>query len=192
MILSPRRRPGSRGLLNCFVSPCWAPSFLLLRQKKGSKEKATPGSEALRATLRYSGLAGAAELAPAGLRQSSPYIRQPLRCSAPPMGTWKTDRKPQRLDSPSPACGRRARGSAGEGNIPCEALSNAVWRGVVGEDCLRPQAEFRSPRAGRVAQGTRRSRARSLGRLFFGYFLLAKQKKVSPPSRAEPCAKIST
>jgi len=43
-------------------------------------------------SLRYSKPAGAAELGPAGLRQSSPFIRRFLRCSAPLMGTRKASR----------------------------------------------------------------------------------------------------
>src|SRR5574343_779943 len=39
--------------------------------------------------LRYSPLAGAAELGPAGLRQCSPFIRQRLRYSAPLKGPGK-------------------------------------------------------------------------------------------------------
>ena len=106
-------------------------------------------------------------------------------------GKGKTDRSLNRIDSPSPASGRPHRQrSAGEGKSTCDALSNAVWRGVVGEDCLRPEAEFRSPRAGRVAQGNRRSRARSLGRLLFAYFFLAKQEKVRRPRRAKPCTSV--
>jgi hypothetical protein len=42
--------------------------------------------------LRYSKPAGAAELGPAGLRQSSPFIRRFLRCSAPLMGTREASR----------------------------------------------------------------------------------------------------
>jgi len=45
---------------------------------------------ALPTFLRYSLLAGAAELGPAGLRQSSPLIRHQLRCSARHMGTRKS------------------------------------------------------------------------------------------------------
>ena len=64
--------------------------FLLLRQKKVAKEKATLGRRrAAPGSLRYSVLAGAAELGPAGLRQSSPFFRQRLRCSAPPKGPGK-------------------------------------------------------------------------------------------------------
>lgn len=47
--------------------------------------------------------------------------------------------------------------------------------------------ELRSRPAERVAQGSRRSRPRSRGRLFFRYFLLAKQKKVARASGAKHC-----
>ncbi len=59
--------------------------FLLLRQKKVTKEKATPVSRpAARGPLRYSKRAGAEQLAPAapGLRQCSPFFRPLRRCSA--------------------------------------------------------------------------------------------------------------
>src|SRR5574343_1207705 len=42
--------------------------------------------------LRYSPLAGAAELGATPLRQSSPFFRQRLRCSAPLRGTRKASR----------------------------------------------------------------------------------------------------
>ena len=47
---------------------------------------AAPGS------LRYSALAGAAELGAAPLKQSSPFFRQHLRCLARHMGTQKASR----------------------------------------------------------------------------------------------------
>ena len=44
-----------RGSLNGLgVPPCWRAFFLLLRQKKEAKEKATPRSVPLRGSLRYS------------------------------------------------------------------------------------------------------------------------------------------
>ena len=44
-----------RGSLNGLgVPPCWRAFFLLLRQKKEAKEKATPRSAPLRGSLRYS------------------------------------------------------------------------------------------------------------------------------------------
>ena len=51
--------------------------------------------------------------------------------------------------------------------------------------------EFRSRPAWRVAQRSWRSQPRKWGRLFFGYFLLAKQKKVARP-QAESSLKTRT
>ena len=85
----------------------------------------------------------------------------------------KADRKNYRIAEHSSL--RRLR-------APCEAPSNAGGPGDFGWRCLSPAgASLASRPARRVAQGSRRSRPRSLGRLFFGYFLLAKQKKVCPP-----------
>jgi hypothetical protein len=66
-------------------------TFFCFAKRKVSKEKATLGRRrASPGSLRYSTLAGAAELGPAGLKQSSPFIRQRLRYSAPPKGPGKT------------------------------------------------------------------------------------------------------
>ena len=85
--------------------PGGASYFLLLRQKKVSKEKATPGSAPLRGSLRYSALAGAAELGATPLKQSSPFFRQRLRCSAPLKGARKAARL-IRLPAVVTCCGR--------------------------------------------------------------------------------------
>ena len=70
------------------VPPGWRHYFLLLRQKKVSKEKATLGRRrAAPGPLRYSVRAGAAEL---GLRPQTvlALIRSNLRCSATPKGAF--------------------------------------------------------------------------------------------------------
>jgi hypothetical protein len=55
--------------------------------KESKQRKGDPGRRpATRGSLRYSVGAGAAELGPAGLRQSSPFFRPNLRCSAPHKG----------------------------------------------------------------------------------------------------------
>ena len=54
-----------------------------------------------------------------------------------------------------------------------------------------PQASFASRPAHRVAQGTGQRPAPTQGRLFFAYFILAKQKKVRRASSAENTAKRS-
>jgi hypothetical protein len=71
------------------VPPCWRAYFFLLRQEKVAKKKATPGSAPASpvpcATRHWRGLRNSGF----ALRQSSPFFRQHLRCSAPLMGTPK-------------------------------------------------------------------------------------------------------
>ena len=66
---------------------------------------------------------------------------------------------------------------------PWEALSNAGGSGAVGLPCSSRRRVQASRPARRVAQGTGLARRRPRGGLFFGYFLLATQKKVRPPAR---------
>ena len=62
-------------------------TFFLRRQEESSQRRRRPWVGAGYAgSLRYSVLAGAAELGAAPLGQSSPLSRQPLRCSASPKG----------------------------------------------------------------------------------------------------------
>jgi len=62
-------------------------TFFLRRQEESSQRRRRPWVGAgCAGSLRYSVLAGAAELGAAPLGQSSPFSRQPLRCSAPPKG----------------------------------------------------------------------------------------------------------
>ena len=117
---------------------CSAPdaraSFLLRRQKKRAKEKATPG-------------------------------RRPA-CGGVPcatQGDFNTIRSPLRSVF----------------LLPSAPSSSAGRNGKRGEDCLRGAApSSAAPRCARAAQRTRRSRATQRARVFFGYFLLARQKKV--------------
>jgi hypothetical protein len=62
--------------------------------------------------------------------------------------------------------------------------SSAGGSGDFGEDCLSTQCEFRSRLTGRAHAGNPEGMA-DWGRLFFGYFHLAKQKKVTS-CRATP------
>ena len=116
-----------------------------------------------------------------GLRPSNSPRRLPparLRCSASSMGTRNTERNAQRGRANFPLVCR----------APWEALSNAGLDGGVGEHCpkgRRSRPKLRSPRPSRVAQGTGQRPAPTQGRLFFAYFLLAKQKKVRRASGAE-------
>ena len=133
---------------------------------------------------------GAAELAATRLKQSSPFIRPNLRCSASHKGPGKRHGTTSgslfqtlfrvsslgvRRFSPSR---RQRRATEGFAEI-ARGLSEAR------------RAEFRSAREDRVAQGTLRSRALTPGRLFFAYFLLAKQKKVRRTASAKPHRRTS-
>jgi len=68
---------------------------------------------------------------------------------------------------------------------PCIAPSSSLDLGDVGEDCLSTWAplgascEFHSRRGQAGSTGYARMRARYRGGVLFGYFLLAKQEKVT-------------
>ena len=170
-----------------------APHFLLLRQKKVSKEKATPGYAVGCADFP------ALLVEPGGwlnspLRGSNTASRNPparLRCSALHMGP--TNVAAEKLEQKTQLTGfygRLAKTSFFTVDRKSETLfpqpsaasSSAAGNGKKGEDCLRPAGpSSAAPRCARAAQSTRRSRAPQRARLFFGYFLLARQKKVRPP-----------
>ena len=123
-------------------------------KKKVSKEEGDPGRRpATRGPLRYSVWAGSAELGASPLRQSSPFIRPTLRCSASHKGPerrhgttsgslfqtlFRVSSLGVRRFSPSR---RQRRATEGFAEI-ARGLSEAR------------RAEFRSAREDRVAQGT--------------------------------------
>ena len=94
---------GGSALAGCLAyGSCWARfavgfrlagghTFFLLRQEESSQRRRRPQAtrSAAPTPLRYSLLAGAAELGATPLRQSSPSFRHQLRCSALHMGTRK-------------------------------------------------------------------------------------------------------
>ena len=135
-------------LRRALLSSCFA-------KKKVSKEEGDPGRRrALPGSLRYSVWAGAAELGPVGLKQSSPFSRPNLRCSAPHKGPGKrrgtacstrflTLYKDPRWGAGWFSPSRRQRRAT-------EALAEK-GRGL--SEGRSP--EFRRPRQRRVAQGTR-------------------------------------
>ena len=100
-----------------------AGTFLLRRQKKGTKEKATPSSapRLRRGSLRYSPSRAAAQLAPSGLRQCSPNSPGLFALLGAPQGENQHRLPWQRIGV----------------QIPWKALSNAALGGVLGEHCLR-------------------------------------------------------
>ena len=151
--------------------------FLLLRQKKVAKEKATPGRRPAvggvpcatrpERRLRNSGFA---------LKQCSPTT--PLK--APLLSVFQGDSKP-------PLHNRSRVKQDSVLLMPSASSSSAGRNGKEREDCLRAVGpSSAAPRWDRAAQRTRRSRATRWARLFFGYFLLARQKKVPRRSTAKP------
>ena len=204
-------------------SPRRATYFLLLRQKKVSKEKATPLSASLRfasGNLRCSRPAGSRSnsLRCASLRQSRALIRWPLRSSAHTEGSGSPTaaraiaslgpllwaQAPcagrslfgvERSDDPNgclgvhpllaaPAAGR-LRGGMG---ARAPMLRDLTRRGCP-SGAAQQQSEFHGaprnrPGAGlplRTAKGSQTG-----GRLSFGYFSLAKQRKVPRPPGRNP------
>ena len=175
------------------VSALSASYFLLVRQKKVSKEKATPGSAV--------GCADFPALLsePGGwlnspLRGSNTASRNPparLRCSALHMGPKGVAAEGlEQKTTPTSFYGRPEKSPffTVDRNFetffpqPSAASSSAAGNGKEGEDCLRPEGPSSAAlRCSRAAQSTRHRRAPQRARLFFGYFLLARQKKVRPP-----------
>ena len=180
------------------VPPCWRAYFLLLRQEKVAKKKATPRSAPLRGPLRYSAVAGAAQL---GLRPQTVLAldpRQPVLLSTshgdPKSVAQRNDgpilecldqfwEKPKQIEpslssdvSPSPLRGAEQRRSAG-------GSRRGLFEGQ------RP--EFRSRLAFRVAQGTGIAGTDLGSPSSLATFFLAKQEESTPASRAEPQANSS-
>ena len=199
-------------------------NFLLLRQKKVTKEKATPLSASLRfasGNLRCSRPAGSRSnsLRCASLRQSRALIRWPLCSSAHTegMGEPNSQTAPraiaslgpllwaqapcagrslfgvERSDDPNgclavhpllaaPAAGRLRGGT----RVGARVLRDLTRRGCP-SGAAQQQSEFHGAPRKRTAAGLPRSAAQGSqtgGRLSFGYFSLAKQRKVPrPPGR---------
>jgi len=172
--------------------------------KESSQRKGDPRVGARCAgPLRYSKSAGAAELGPAGLKQSSPSFRRFLRCSAPFMGTRKASRNDgsaqekrtsvfsgQTLEKtknhfyrfrrdvfPGPHVERRATQVLAE-------KARGLFEGR--------SPEFRSARQCRVAQGSRRSRPRSLGSPSIWLLFLGEARKSTPARKAEHSRQTNT
>ena len=156
--------------------------FLLLRQKKVAKEKATP---------RYA----------AGFADSPALLGKPGSCATRGKAPQTVLADAPRLASVARRC---TRGSLKPSKstrhrikhrsvflLPSASSSSTVRNGKRGEDCLRAAGpSSAAPRCARAAQSTRQSRAARRTRFFFGYFLLARQKKV-PRLEAKPSGSIT-
>jgi hypothetical protein len=185
-----------------------ASHFLLLRQKKVSKEKATPGyavgvadSPALLATggstprvlprdaLHRSGRCGTRAYGP----QTVLALYPP---AAPLLGAPHGDPKGV-ADQPTSdffdCCGGPPKKQRNENWPSSTDVSPGPLRGaeqrnlerIEGEHCLRAKPELRSPRSRRVAQGTRLRRAPTQGWPFLWLLSFGHTKESTPASKAE-------
>ncbi len=189
------------------VSPRRASHFLLLRQKKVTKEKATHCLRPLRfatgqpAVLAFRGVSqNSLHCVP--LRQLRALIRETLRSSAQPEG-WVGPSLRSATDT------QQAFASLGPGErrprafalslphtrtrhgaltlIPSGCAEERRRKRDKGRSCLS-EASSADPRFLRAPQVARSEAEghRQRGRLFFAYFLLAKQKKVGRPPGRDP------
>ncbi len=170
--------------------------FLLLRQKKVSKEKAIPGAVSpsgipcatrFERGLRNSGCA---------LRQSSPFFRSNLRCSAPSKGPGKASTL-NRLGWFLAFFGGRPQQSKFKAQpLSVDAfrvpMSGAEQRRGAGGSRLalfEPQASLASRTAFRVAQGTGLRPAPTLGSPFLWLLSFGEAKESMPARKAETSRK---
>ncbi len=164
-----RGLPGGNSLF--FVSPKKS------KQKKGDPMVWDPfaAAQGQPAVLAENGV----ELELAALRQSLALIRFRLRSSAQPDGWWGRERER------APAGSRFARPRLPESDFspqsPFGRAEQRRWRRCQGRQLFEPKASSADPRRNRAAQ-VARSEAEGpgqSGRLVFGDFLLATQKKVT-------------
>ncbi len=183
-----------RGLLACLhAGGCPAAThFLLLRQKKVSKEKASRMRRpcaALRARCVARSGRGLARTR-LRLKQSRALIRPALRYSPTHNGVGGSAARPalpgiaargETLVSPVQCGAKRHEHCLRHAPPPSGCAEERTARRIRTGDCLsrrRVRARPRLDRAPQVARSVAEGR-RQRGRLFFDYFLLASQKKVS-------------
>ena len=161
---------------------CSAPDaradFLLLRQKKVAKEKATPRSAVgyadSPALLVKPGGCGTRGFAPQTVLADIPRLASVAR------------RCTTRISKPMVHHHLRMKRRS-VFLMPFASSSSAGRNGEKGEDCLRAAGpSSAAPRCDRAAQRPRRSRATLRARFLFGYFSLARQEKGSRRSTAKP------
>jgi hypothetical protein len=172
------------------VSPRRATHFLLLRQKKVSKEKATLVSAT--PALRY-GATCAARKARAGrklaLRAQTcvPLFPRFAALLGAATREWGAEDKQDTCTGMVVGANARASGSYGC-SVPhaIEAVPSSAALGGSGL-ALFERSEFSQTPPDASSAGNREA-ARTQARLLFAYFLLAKQEKVSrPPGRDPAC-----
>jgi len=174
----PGSAPGGRGGIS--DRPGSAPDarayFLLLRQKKVAKEKATLGRRPLRGCPALLELRGCCATRRCAARTVlAPFPRNPALLGASQGARTAVANSPAAVDW------RSIPKSATSFGSPCGAPSNGDGPGVVGRRCLsRAAASLAGRPVRRVAQGIRRSRPRSLGWPSFWLLFLGHPRKSTP------------
>jgi hypothetical protein len=179
------------------VPPCGRAYFLLLRQKKVAKEKATPGSAPF-GSLALLGSLGDLLNSPAA--QTTQAESPQIACVAQRL-SWGPQRRRRRTDEngfdlffvidrrkkPVSVLGQSRR-SETLFRVPMWSAEQRRRAGGSRRGLFEARrAEFRSRPVLRVAQGSRRSRPRSLGSpSSLATFFLAKQEESTPALKAEP------
>ena len=189
----PRRRESSEWAWRPLFSALRAAYFLLLRQKKVSKEKATPGlvspSGIPCATPDWRGLRNSARRASNSPRpfSASPCVARHLARgpanhpgSTESFGFWHFSESTVAFLSSGDARFRDAFLVPLKGAEQCRRAGGS-WRGL--SEGRSP--EFRSRPACRVAQGTGRSPAPTWGSPSFWLLFLGEARKSTPALKAE-------
>jgi len=157
-------------------------SLFFASPKQSKQKKGEPDSSALRARCVARSRRGAQKLA-LRAQTSAPLIRLALRYSPPHNGVGGVQNNQHKYDKDAPW--RVLVVSGIRSFAVLTRLSSAGASGSRSARCLSPQGEFArfplAPSSARNPEG-----AVSAARLFFGDFLLAKQKKVTAPSGAHP------
>jgi hypothetical protein len=175
--------------------------FLLLRQKKVAKEKATPGYAVgyadCPALLEGPGGCGTRGCAPQTVLADSPRPFSVAR-----RFTWGPERTSRHnRHAPTAACCGRPPQKAGIAGCRLSPdgfpgpLGGAEQRRVVGDSRLalsEPKASLASRPTTQVAQGTRRSRAPTQGWPFLWILSLGHTKESTPAGKAEQSVSEST
>ncbi|MEN9481135.1 MAG: hypothetical protein RLZZ298_2530, partial [Pseudomonadota bacterium] len=166
------------------VSPCGRAYFLLLRQKKVAKEKATPGYAVgvanFPALLEIGGGCGTRATPSNSPRPLSAAFSVARRSTRGPKGGM-AEPISARMDCYGQPGKNPKNPSQSWPRTPLGPLGGAEQRRNAGGlrfAMFEPQASSGKPPGVSSSARNRRSRHRPRGRLFFAYFLLAKQKKV--------------
>ena len=192
------------------VPPCWRAYFLLLRQKKVAKEKATPscavGCANSPALLETGGGCGTRATPSDSPRPFSATFSVARRSTRGPKGGVAEPESPRMVCYGQPGK-KRKNEIATNSRVP--ALLLPLTRGRPGGGCLsgplrgaeqrrnaggsrlalsEPQASLASRPAFRVAQGTRLRRAPTQGWPFLWLLSFGHTKESTPARKAEPQA----